>query len=208
MALIVLAVAWNFAVVLLLTVAAVTVNVAVVAPFFTVTDEGNDLIAADPEVMESATLVSAAGAASRVTVPVLVLPLAMEVGENASLLAPGSRTLNTTDWLVPLSVALMLAVAAAVTAVVVMVNVAVLALAAIVTVEGTLAAALSLVRAIEAPPDGAVESTVSVPVAEAVATTGLGVMVIEVSEGAFTTKILAAIPVAEPFPLSRPWRLQ
>ena len=51
-----------------------------------------------------------------------------------------------------------------VTAVVVTVNVAVVALAATVTLDGTVAAALLLVRVTTAPPDGAGPLRVTVPV--------------------------------------------
>ena len=143
----------------------VTVNVALVAPAGTVTLPGT--VAAEL-LLDSVTCAPPAGAApSSVTVPVELLPPVTVVGFTASEVR---RTLGITVRVAvrvtPPYDAEMVADVDEVTTLVLIVNVALVAPAATVTLPGTVAAELSLDSVTCAPPAGAGPLRVTVPVAE------------------------------------------
>ena len=117
-----------------------TVNVAVVAPAFTVTLAGR---VADRLLLERATVVPPVGAAPvSVMVPVEELPPTTVVGFNEiPCSAELGNTVNAAVLVTPLRMALMVAVTELATAVVVTVNVPVKLPGATVTLAGTAAAA-------------------------------------------------------------------
>jgi hypothetical protein len=145
----------------------VIVNVAVVAPAATVTLEGT--VAADVLLLVSVTTVPPDRAAPfKVTVPVEEVPPITLEGLSETEDGVASLTVKFADFVVPLSVADMLTVVLDATGVVVIVNVAVVAPAATVTLAGTVAVdVLLLVRVTTTPPAGAAALKVTVPVDDA-----------------------------------------
>ena len=142
----------------------VTVNLALVCPTATVTLAGT--VATDVLPLEMDTLAPPEGAAAlRVTVPVELLPPLMLVGlrvneesVNAGLM------ISEAIWELLPSVALIVAVRAVLTDVVLTVNLALVDPLATLTLLGTLALELLLLRLTTMPPEGAAELRVTVPV--------------------------------------------
>jgi hypothetical protein len=152
------------AVVVLATAVVVTVNVPVVAPAATVMLAGT---VADALLLDRATTAPPVGAAAlSVAVPVELAPPTRLVGARATdvMVTAGGLMLSEAVWLEALYVAVMTALVTDATAVVVTVNVPVVAPAATVTLAGTVADALLLDRVTTAPPVGATELSVTVPV--------------------------------------------
>jgi len=148
-----------------------TVNVALVAPAATVTLAGT--LAAVVLLLESVTVAPPAGAAPlKVTVPVEEFPPVTLVGFSESEERVGGGggaavTVSEADLLAPLNVAEIETVVDTATALVLTVNVALVAPAATVTLDGTLATVVLLLESVTtAPPDGAAPLSVTVPVEE------------------------------------------
>jgi hypothetical protein len=143
----------------------VMVKEAVVVPAATVTPVGT--WAADVLLLDSATTAPEAGAGPlSVTVPVEELPLITDVGLTETPFNTAAVTVNEVLAVVP-SVPEILSAVSLATALVAMVNVAVVAPAATVTLAGTCAAAtLLLDNVTTAPPAGAGPVRVTVPVDE------------------------------------------
>ena len=147
-------------------------KVALVAPAATVTLEGT--LAAVVSLLESVTCAPFAGAGPlSVTVPVEdCAPPTTLVGFSVNEESVGGGggagvTVSDADLVAPLKEAEMVAVVEAATALVLTVNVALLAPAATVTLEGTLAAVVLLLESVTcAPPVGAGPLSVTVPVEE------------------------------------------
>jgi hypothetical protein len=159
-------------VVVVSTALVVTVNVALAAPAATVTLDGTWATAV--LLLESATIAPPEGAAPvSVTVPVEdCTPPTTLVGfsVNDERVGGGGAagvTVSEADRVAPLLVAEMVAVVDAATALVLTVNVVVVAPAATVTLDGTWATAVLLLEsATVAPPAGAAPLRVTVPVEE------------------------------------------
>src|SRR6267154_5508234 len=148
-----------------------TVNVAVVAPAATVTLAG--VLATVVLLLESVTVAPPDGAAAvKVTVPVDEFPPVTLVGFKLSEERVGRGggtgvTVSEADLVTPLYVPEMVTVVDAATALVLTVNVALVAPATTVTLDGTLAAAVLLLESVTTvPPDGAAPLSVTVPVEE------------------------------------------
>ena len=137
-----------------------TVKLAVVAPPGTVTEVPTTAAAL---LLDSPTATPAAGAALlNVTVPVEELPPRTLVGLRVTETTEGATTVN---WAVavPFNVPVIVAVAVEAIATVLTVKLAVVVWAGTVTLAGTIAAALLLVRATTPPPVSAGVSSVTVP---------------------------------------------
>ena len=148
-----------------------TVNVALVAPAATVTVDGT--LATVVLLLESVTSAPPDGAAPlRVTIPVEEFPPVTLVGFSVSAESVGAGggagvTVSEADLVTPPYAAEILTVVDAATALVLTVNVALVAPAATVTLDGTLAAVVLLLESVtSAPPDGAAPLSVTVPVEE------------------------------------------
>jgi hypothetical protein len=100
-----------------------TVNVAEVAPARTFTDAGIDPTAELPAVTVNVTVVSLGTAAPNVTVPVLLCPAVIELGENASVLGVFAVTVNVPLTVVPFNEAEIFGVVETLTALVTTVKV-------------------------------------------------------------------------------------
>jgi hypothetical protein len=131
-----------------------------------------------------------AGAAEvSVTVPVLDVPPVTDVGFKATVLSTGAVIPRDADWLTPPSVAEIVDAVLAATAVVVTVNVAVVAPAATVTLAGTVADALLDASVTTKPPAGAAADNVTVPVLDAPPATVVGFNVTDVSDAAVIVRL-------------------
>jgi hypothetical protein len=167
------------------------VNVAFVCPCRTVTDAGT--VATAVLLDSSVTAVPPAGAgAAMVIVPVEDTLPRTELGlaETYTLLA--GPTTNDAVWVAPFRVAVMFPLTSVCVAVVVTVNVPVVAPAAIVAAVGTVALAFVDANAIDRPAAGAGLLMVTVPVEEAGPTTDVGLSANAESTGALTVR--AALP--------------
>jgi len=174
----------------------VTVNVAVVAPPRTVTDEGTVALVVDEE---SDTVKPPAGAAvARVIVPVEVPPPVTTVGLRETVqLGTVTARLAVADW--PPDVAVIVLVVFAPTVRVVIVKVPDVAPAATVAVAGTVAAEVLLdVNATDRPPAGAALPIVTVPVEIVPPVTDVGFTDRAVTIGGLTVRVavLFVVPVA------------
>src|SRR5467141_3590883 len=148
-----------------------TVNVALVAPAATVTLDG--VLATFVLLLESVTTAPPEGAAPlNVTVPVEEFPPVTLVGLTESEESVGAGggtgvTVSDADLVTPLYIPEMVTVVDAATALVLTVNVALVAPAATVTLDGVLAAVVLLLESVTtAPPEGAAPLSVTVPVEE------------------------------------------
>jgi len=141
----------------------VTVNVALVAPAATVTLLGTFTYVVLE--LDRPTVWPPVGAAPvRVTVPVLELPPATDVGDKLSALKPGV-TVSVACWVSPPTAAVIVQLNCDVYGWVVTVKVAVVAPDATVTLLGTVTYAVSeLDRETDNPPVGAAAVRVTVPV--------------------------------------------
>ena len=182
--------------VLLATGLVMMVNVAVVAPAATVTLAGT--CAAAVLLLDSVTTAPPAGAGPvNLTVPVDEIPPTTEVGLTVRPLplplSVGAVTVKP-DVLVTPYVPAIVAVVLLATGLVVMVNVAVVAPAATVTLAGTCAAVgLLLDRLTTAPPAGAAAVNVTVPVDEVPPTTEVGFTVTVLSDPVRTARLAVCV---------------
>lgn len=132
-------------------------------------------------------------AALRVSVPVLGLPPVTVLGLSVSDVKEATDTVSVVVLVAPYDADRVTDVEDA-TPLVVMVKVAVLAPAAIVTLAGTCAAdVLLLLRVTTAPPDGVGPLSVTVPVELLPPTTDVGLLVIDDSVGALTVRVLVRV---------------
>src|SRR3954469_17564431 len=169
----------------------VMAKLAVVAPAATVTDAGTAPAAL---LLARVTTGPPAGAAEvSVTVPVLPIPPTTAVGFSVTAFsAAGGFTVRVAAFATPLEVAVMVTAVAVGTGFVVMAKLAVVAPAATVTDAGTAPAALLLARVTTAPPAGAAEVSVTVPVLPVPPITAVGFSVKAFSAaGAFTVSVAA-----------------
>src|SRR5262249_6275190 len=155
----------------------VILKLALVAPAATVTLAGTP--ATVVLLLDSVTTAPLAGAAEvKLTVPVLPAPPATLAGLTVSVDKVGAGgtgfTVNTAVRVTPPKLAEMVGAVEAVTVDVAIVKVALVAPAATVTLAGTVATALELLRLTTAPPAGAPEVSVTVPCDELPPTTELG----------------------------------
>ncbi len=158
----------------------VMVKVAVVAPAATVTDAGA-VAALVEELVSVTTLPPDAAALLSLTVPVIVTlqPPTTDDAERFTLLTVGAVIVSDAVAELDPIEAVLVAEAFAETAVVVIVNVAVLAPEATVTDAGTVAEELLDFRLTTVPPDGAAAEIVTVPVLDTPPATLVGLTVTE-----------------------------
>ena len=169
-----------------------TVKVAVFVFTATVTLTGTE--ATDGLLLDSVTTAPPAGAGPfSVTVPVDRLPPLTELGLSATEVRLAAVTVNVAVLVVPLYVPEMVTEVLLATGIVVTVNVAVVAFAATVTLAGTIAAGLLLVRATTAPPGGAAAFSVTVPVDELPPLTELGLSATEVRFAGVTVNVAVLV---------------
>lgn len=160
------------AVALVATAVVDTVNVAVDAAAATVTVAGT-VAEALPEL--NGTDVPAVGAGPvRVTVPVDVVPPTTDVGLSARVVTTGALTVRVVFWVTPDNTAEMVTVVLVETAVVVAVNVALVAPAAIATEAGTVVEGSDEDRVTETPPVGAWPVSATVPADDVPPVTDVG----------------------------------
>jgi hypothetical protein len=181
------AVAVMFAVAALLTTLDETLNVAEVAPDGMTTVAGTD--AATLSDFRFTANPADGAALDRVTVPVALLPPRTEEGDTDTAVRTGAVTDNVVFKVVPLKTALIVTVVFAETGTVVTPNVAELAPATTVTVEGTTVEALSEVRLMSRPPVGATPFKVIDPVAGSPPTTLPGLTVTAVNAGGVIARV-------------------
>jgi hypothetical protein len=172
----------------------VMVKVALVAPAGILTLAGTR--AADVLLLCNVTSAPPVGARPfKVTVPVELLPPTTEVGFLVTDDSVGAATVRVLVWTTPY-VPESVTVVFAATGVVVIVKVALVAPAAIVTLAGTCAAAvLLLCRVTSAPPVGAAPFNVTVPVELFPPTTEVGFLVSELRVGAFTVSVAFLVAI-------------
>lgn len=150
----------------------VTAKVAEVLPAGTVAVAGTLAAALS---LDSAIAMPAAGAGPvKVTVPVLESPPKTETGATLTPAKTGALTENTAVALEPFALAPMVATVLTATAPVATVKVALVEFAVTLTVPGTVAAGLSLLRATTIPPAGAGAVRVTVAEEDVPPVTGLG----------------------------------
>jgi hypothetical protein len=168
----------------------VIVKVAELAPAGTVTDAGT--VAAVVLLLASVTTVPPLGAGpSRVTVPVAVSPPVTLLGAIASAATTGGLTVRVADLVGPplLSLAEIVGETVEATAEVEIVNVAVFWPAATVTLPGTVATVLLLLRLTTVPPVGAGPLSVTVPVDGLPPATTVGLSASVERDGALTVRV-------------------
>lgn len=172
----------------------ITVNVAVVAPALTVTLAGTR--AAAVLLLESATTVPPVGAILlSVTLPVDDVPPTTLLGLRVTEASDGGFTVSVPVLLKPAYVPVIVTERTDDTAVVVTVNVAVVAPPATVTLAGTCAALVSLLdRLTAAPVDGAAELSVTVPVELTPPCTLAGFNVTDAMPGGVTVNVVLTVP--------------
>lgn len=176
-----------FAAAALLTTVVVTLHDPVVAPEGTTTVAGTE---ATPLSDFKFTVNPTDGAALEiVTVPFALLPPRTEEGETDTAVRTGAVTPKVVFRVVPLKAALIVTVVLVDTGTVMTLKVAVLAPATTVTVEGTVADALSEVKLMVRPPVGATPFKVIDPEADNPPTTPPGLIVTEVSAGGVIAKV-------------------
>jgi hypothetical protein len=157
--------------VLATTVPAVTVNVAVRAPAATVTETGT--LATAALLDERFTTLPPTGAlVERVTVPVVVVVLAIDAAAKVTLDTLGPRILRVDLSFAPYTVAEMTALVSLLTTFVVTVKVVVIAPAGIVTLDPTKALKLEDARETVVPPAGAGPEILRVPTVDVPPDTG------------------------------------
>ena len=171
----------------------VIVNGALVAPAGTVTLAGTE--ATDGLLLESATCAPPAGAgAFNVTVPVeFCRPPITVVGFSVSEDRTGGITVSVVVWIAPPEDAEIVTGVEAATALVVAVNVVLLAPAGTVTLPGTVAAGLLLDSVTGAPPAGAGPFSVTVPVELLPPVTVVGFTPSEETTGGVTLSVLVRV---------------
>jgi hypothetical protein len=149
---------------------------------------------ADP-VLPTATLIPAGLEVTRSPLRPVAVTVSVAV-------APGGVTVSAAVRITPAALAVMLATVDAVTDVVVMVNVALVAPAATVTLAGTVAAALLLESVTPNPPAGAADVNVTVPCADVPPVTLVGLTETADSEagGGGGVTVSVAVFVAPPYP--------
>jgi hypothetical protein len=152
--------------VLLDTVLVLTLKVALVLPAGTETLDGT--VATDVFLLESVTSAPPDGALElSVTVPVELLPpltlVGFRVSEEMAAADPGVMVIEAWTVLLPRDAVITTAVLLRTPGLVLTVNVALVAPAATVTLDGTIAKELSLLNPTTAPPDGAAPLKVTVP---------------------------------------------
>ena len=172
------------------TAVVVAVNVAEVAPAGMTTVAGTTALD-DPEVKLTVSPPVGAGPSS-VTVPVLFVPPVTVAGDKLSPVNTPGLTVNVPFAGLPAMVAVKVTVVTDATGVVAAVNVAVVAPAATVTVEGTVVQALSEVSVTVDPPDGAGPFRVTVPVDDVPPVTVVGESVTDDGTGAVTVRLAVA----------------
>jgi hypothetical protein len=165
----------------------VIVNVAVVCPVDTLTLAGT--CAALELLLDRVTMAPPGGAAAaKVTVPVDEVPPTTEVGLSVTLLREPVKTVRLAVWVDPYVPEIVTAVFE-LTTLVVIGKVAVVALAATVTLAGTCAAEMLLLdKVTTAPPAGAGPVNVTVPVEVAPPGRDVGLSATELRVGRFTVK--------------------
>jgi hypothetical protein len=168
------------------TMLVVTLKVALVAPAVTVTLAG---VVADGLSSTRVTTAFPVGAGPlRVTVPVEGLPPATAAGLNVTDAGEGGLIVRVAVWL-PLRVPVMVTLAAALTAMVVTVKVAVVAPAATVTLAGVVADALLSDKVTVEPPVGASPFKVTVPVEDVPPMTAVGLISTDASAGGVIVRV-------------------
>jgi len=176
-----------FAVAVVATAVVWTVKVVVVAPARTVTDAGTVAL---PLSDNRVTTVPAEPAAPvRVTVPVDEWLPSTEVGLTETLISVAGLTVSGVVNVVPLSVALIVAVFTTLTGIVVTVKFAEVLFARIVTEVGTVAQLIFDDRVTTVPPVGAGPLMVTVPVEEVPPWTEVGKTLTLTSVGAVIPKL-------------------
>ena len=178
------------------TVYVFTAKVAVVAPDGIVTLEGT--VATAVLLLDSVTTAPAPGAGPfKVTVPVEEPPPRTEVGLKETEVSVAAVTVWVAVRVVPPYIAEMLTDVLAATGIVVTMNVAVVALAGMVTLVGAFATAVLLLESVTvAPPAGAGPLSVTVPVEELPPRTEVGLN--ETEESAAGVTVWIAVRVMPP----------
>ena len=177
------------------TAAVVTLKTTARCPAATITVAGT--VTAGSDDNNETTNPPAGAFASSVTIPRAALPPLTADGLMLMLVICGAITVRVADTDVPLTDAVIVAVALADTGTVVIVNVPVVVPAGIVTVAGTPAATLLDPRLTTTPPTGALLSSVTIPVAELPPATPEGEIVTLNTRGATTVRTAAAaVPFA------------
>jgi hypothetical protein len=173
------------------TAVVLTAKVAVVFPAATVTDASK---VADLELLVSVTFIPPLLApADNVTVPVEPAPPATVLGESVTEVSAGAVIVSTAAWVDPLRLAEIVAETCAVTAKVVIVNVAEVIPDPIVTVAGTFAEVELLVSFTVNPALGAGPVSITVPVEETDPATLVGLSVTDESPAGLTVSVVVCV---------------